>query len=299
MTGLSGNEVKRLGKRLRDGSVTAADYDLLDAYRGEFDEVLLGTAHAINEVLNGQVTYIMAGRMKRTKSILRKLVRERNSGMDLSRMSDLVGLRVVTQTLCEQDRVLQLLKGALPLVREPYDYRARESGYRAIHIVSGSASHRVEIQLRTTAQHFWADESESLGEQAKEGTTTDPQARYLQNLFDFSRAVDGGAVTPATGSTEHEYCVAALDRLNLLLKRVTSHLRHGSGGSYVVVYQRLTNSLIRVDEFAGAERAEAISHYRQMSRSMDGDEYDILVLNSPSQEALAVTHPRYFPEANA
>lgn len=298
MTALSGNEVKRLGKRLRDGLRTATDLDVLDAYRSEFDPILLDTAHTINALLHAEVTYIMAGRIKRTKSIIRKLARERNSGMDLSRMSDLVGLRVVVRTLRDQDRALDLLREKLPLIREPYDYRTREYGYRAIHVVSGTPSHRVEIQLRTIAQHFWADASETLGEQAKEGVTTEKEERYLRGLFTVACAADHGVVDFTNGEKEHDFGVAALDRLTALFDRVTGHPEHGRGGSYVLVYQRASNLLIRVDEFASTERVEAIDHYRRMYRLMDETEYDILVLNSPSQEALAVTHPRYFPEAN-
>jgi ppGpp synthetase/RelA/SpoT-type nucleotidyltranferase len=297
MADLAGHLVKRLGKRLRDGVATAEDYELLDVYRSEFEPRLMETAHVINQALCGRVTYIMTGRMKRTKSIVRKLSRERNTGMDLSRMADLVGLRVVTRTLQEQDKALALLKASLPLVRDPYDYRQREGGYRAIHVISGTASHRVETQLRTTAQHFWADESERFGEQAKEGILTSQEAEDLNQIFAFSRAADDGREALQAKLPRFDYYDAVFERLNKMFELVTSHPRHGAAGSFVIVYHQPTNSLIRVDEFGPSQRAEAISHFRSMSRSMDDSIYDVIVLNSPSKTALAVTHPRYFPEA--
>lgn len=299
MSDLSGRAIKKLGKRLRDGTATSSDYDLLDEYRSEFDALLLDTAMTINETLNGKMRYIMAGRTKRTKSIIRKLARERNSGMDLSRMSDLVGLRIVVGTVDDQQRTLDLLKGALPLVHDPYDYRERTSGYRAIHLVSGTAGQRVETQIRTIGQHYWADESERLGEQAKEGIVSPEEASYLSGLFEFATAVDAGATLQPGSFADLPNWDAGLARLRGQFERTTTNPEHGAAGSFVVVYHQRTNSLFRVDAFGPSERAQALAHFRSMSRSMDATEYDIIVLNSRSKTALAVTHPRYFPESQA
>lgn len=292
---LSGNAIKRLGKRLRDGIASRPDYDLLDEYRSEFDELLLSSAQVISDELAGRVKFLMTGRMKRTKSIIRKLARERNTGMDLSRMSDLVGLRLVTRTLGEQDLVLDKLCNILPQVRDPYDYRDRDKGYRAIHLISGTSTHRVEVQLRTTAQHLWADESERLGEQVKEGVMDSAVSKYLGDLSLFSRTLE--SCQHETNEIEERYpeWSAAYHLLNAQFERVTATTAGDFGASFVVVYHQPTNELVRVERFSSSGRAQAVGYFRRMSRELDDNIYDILVLNSPSREALTVTHPRYFP----
>ena len=106
MPNLSGNALKRLGKRLRDGERESEDIEMLEQYRRSFDRLLLKTAFAVDASLRESgIAYFMAGRSKRTKSILRKLERPQNRGMDLSRMCDIVGLRVITQDIETQDTV--------------------------------------------------------------------------------------------------------------------------------------------------------------------------------------------------
>jgi ppGpp synthetase/RelA/SpoT-type nucleotidyltranferase len=297
MPGLSAQEIRTLGKKLRDGEANAADLDLLDQYRIGFESTLFTTAHQVGACLKeGGVRHILAGRIKRTKSIVRKLRRPNNQGMDLSRMSDVVGIRVILSTLADQDRALALLRDQIPMVREPYDYRDRVAGYRAIHIISGSPAHRVEIQLRTCAQHYWADQSEQFGEHAKEGELAEDQKTFLDNVSMMAKAIDAGTSLSANTFSDQARCNSEYSRLGDLFKKV-SHERHEpSDRSFVVVYDSVTNSLLRADAFSANERPEALSYFRSASKGLDETRYDILVLNSGSKLSLAVTHPRYFPE---
>lgn len=298
MPELSGQEVRALGKKLRDGVETAKDLDLLDNYRNGFEPTLLKTAHAVNACLHQRnIKNIMAGRIKRTKSIIRKLRRPENQGMDLSRMSDVVGLRVILASVMDQDQALQSLAGDLPMVHNPYDYRNRESGYRAIHVISGTPAHRIEIQLRTCPQHYWAVESERLGERTKEGAGTEEAKEFLKRLSDYSKVKDELCTVPPNSFAGQDRCESDLARLIELFERLTKEQIDEPDHSYIVVYDTVTNSLVRIDGFSAAERAEALRFFRDISKTMDQTRYDILVLNSGSQSGLAVTHPLYFPEA--
>jgi ppGpp synthetase/RelA/SpoT-type nucleotidyltranferase len=293
---LSGNAIKKLGKKLRDGTAGIEELNLLDVYRAEFEPLLLETCENIVSLLNGEIKFLVAGRMKRTKSIIRKLARDSNAGMDLSRMGDLVGLRIIVSDILEQDRAIELLSAGLSLVNSPRDYRDRITGYRAVHLIVGNSSHRVEIQIRTLAQHLWADESERLGEQVKEGTMSAEVADYLAELNVLSRNSEYENQVEFSNSRKAQSWRAQLKRKDSTFQFVTSKYCEAVNKSYVVVYHQTTNTLLRVESFSPVQRAEAISFFNSSSREHDGAGYDILVLNSPSREALAITHPRYFPE---
>jgi putative GTP pyrophosphokinase len=296
--GLTSNAVKALGRRLRDDEATDADWELLEQYKAEHDELLLVTAATVSETLHSRgVKHVLAGRTKRNKSIVRKLLRGRHHGMDLSRMDDVVGLRVIVRDRESQDKAVEALASTLHTLRLPSDYRTRETGYRAVHLVVGEPSHRIEIQVRTCAQHHWADRSERLGEHAKEGILTPEQETYLTELGAFTTAMDNGTPRVRLSGGESELGAEYAALLRLFDRTVRTSAQ--DGGSFVVVYDGSTNTLVRVDAFGQAERTAAIKWYRYQAKNRDDMRFDVLVLNSESQLAMAVTHPRYFPESSA
>src|SRR5690606_29947163 len=128
-----------------------------------------------------------------SKSIIRKLVRSPN--MDLGRMTDIVGLRIVVDDLEAQRRVERDLPQVLEVERWA-DYRGEEHLYRALHAHGRIDGRRFEVQVRTLAQQVWADESESFGEQAKEGRTSPAQDAYLRELSAALCLIEQGQAPP-------------------------------------------------------------------------------------------------------
>lgn len=117
-------------------------------------------------------------RVKAWPSIAEKLERVPLSLTSVRSMQDLVGFRVVLQFRRDVDRVCAILEDNLKIV-EKYDTieRLREDqfGYSSIHFVievppswlavptvSGLAGLRAEVQVRTIAQHIWAEASQTL-----------------------------------------------------------------------------------------------------------------------------------------
>lgn len=111
-------------------------------------------------------------RLKRLPTIIDKLRRE--PSMDLARMHDIGGCRAVVATEDEARAIASHLQrrwtssapgpGRARVVRE-YDYIAkpkRDSGYRAIHLVIEKEGRLIEVQLRTSLQHAWAELIESV-----------------------------------------------------------------------------------------------------------------------------------------
>lgn len=302
----SANEIKRLGKRLRDGSGAEGDLHMLDSFRTSYDPLLIGMSGTVDQLLGQSgFRFVLSGRAKRTKSIIRKLQRPQNHGMDLSRMGDLVGLRVLLGSAAEQDRAIGVLQRALPL-KGTDDYRSGGKFYRSVHLTVRDDSKLVEIQLRTLPQHLWAVESESFGEQVKEGSLVGDPGAYLEALsgacvrLDLAEQVteaEFGGVPFMTGrlpfSGLHAKLMRRFERVSAAYE--PSH----AGNTFIVVFDNELGQLLHEYVFEPGQREAAIAKYRWLASTFADTRFESLIFNSASADVLAITHPRFFPEEGA
>ncbi len=139
---------------------------------------------------------LVAGRLKRLPTIVRKL--NRFPTMRLSAMSDVLGIRLISESL-EEARSIVALFESLEAHRKLLDYveLPQASGYRAFHEIvrlkqplpNGQVQLAVdlEIQIRSYYQHIWSLVSESYGEQVKEGGGGAGTRSYLIELSESIR----------------------------------------------------------------------------------------------------------------
>jgi len=159
MAQASKTQIDRLGDRLRKGIIEKSDLVLLDGYRRSFGSAYETVVQTIRDALELEPSGRPA---KSTNSLIEKLKRE---SIRLTQVQDIAGCRVVVPDILEQDRVVgSLLAGAFSDARI-VDRRAEPSyGYRAVHIVVEIFGKVVEIQVRTTFQHIWAELSEKYAD---------------------------------------------------------------------------------------------------------------------------------------
>ena len=298
----SGNSIKKLGKRLREERRLPDDIELLEAFRASFDLFLINISFRIDDLLRLKtIPSVLTGRSKRTKSIIRKLKRSRHEGMDLSRMDDIVGVRVIVEGSSEQDTVYDRIINEVN-IKNVKDYRDCDNLYRAIHIIAVSNSRRLlEIQLRTLAQHLWAVESEFFGEQVKEGGGTPTQEEYLKTLSTVCLEIDEnnemGNLDFDGVLWQKRNPLSLYQDLKSFFDKIAYSfiLQEYSGDSYIVVYDNQLKQLISSDHFPVNSRAEAIKAYQYRTRSFDDSQgrYEVLFLNSKSKDSLQVTHPTF------
>ena len=159
-------QIDRLGDRLRKGILIDQDLRALDEYRRSFGEAYEYVVRIIRERLKLEPTGRPA---KSTGSIIEKLRRE---SIRLSQVQDIAGCRVVVPDVKEQDNVVSQLCSSFPGA-SVVDRRDNPSfGYRAIHVIPCVDGKLIEIQVRSSLQHLWAELSERISD------VLDPGIKY-------------------------------------------------------------------------------------------------------------------------
>lgn len=224
-TALSRTRIRKAGSKLRAwarGGLTDSEaqewFDVVNEYRQQFSYPLLkvnnGLRHKVRALgLQGRVTQ----RLKRFDTIVDKLT-ERETSMDLSRMHDIGGCRVVLNgPLADLYRLKDDIESSWE-VRESRDYieEPRESGYRAIHVVLLRDCLPIEVQIRNETMHSWAQAVEGFGSMMginykKDGGTTTFDAMMLARSRVEARLDAGEEPTPQERHAEAELVVKFLD----------------------------------------------------------------------------------------
>ncbi|HEY6232548.1 MAG TPA: hypothetical protein VIW64_14895 [Pyrinomonadaceae bacterium] len=182
----SRSQIDRLGERLRKDNFTEADLRLLDSYRRSFAEA---SEHVVNEIRMRLGLAPTARPAKSTTSIADKLRRE---SIRLSQVQDIAGCRLTVADIFTQDEVVKQLKS---LFQEStiVDRRERPShGYRAVHLIIPYSGKLIEVQVRTSLQHLWAELSEKLSDivdsAIKYGGGDEDAVRILSAMSDTIKA---------------------------------------------------------------------------------------------------------------
>jgi|Tabmets5t2r1_1033131.scaffolds.fasta_scaffold02107_3 Region found in RelA / SpoT proteins len=187
---LSTNQIDKLGARLRAARVIAADdRGLLERLLGDH---ALATAE-VQQLLTERLGLETGSRVKREAGIIEKL--RRQPSLPLSRMWDLGGVRVVRDmTRAEQDDLRDQLVAALadPTVKVLDRRASPRHGYRAMHVITQAQGCRVEIQVRTQLQHYWAELIETFagvwGRQVRYGEPPDQPDMLIAGERSVTRA---------------------------------------------------------------------------------------------------------------
>lgn len=154
-------DIKRLGERIlkNGGDVSSDDLILLQEFRTSFSKPLTKTFSEIIQIKNNvRQSAIVAFRLKRISTIVNKVLREPD--MNLSRMGDIAGIRMIFENDREVYKALELIQSQFEQSGKIRDYikNPKKIGYRGIHIyvkdkVQGK---RIEIQIRTSIHHNWS-----------------------------------------------------------------------------------------------------------------------------------------------
>lgn len=207
--GGSKSRVNAAGYSIRDQRATTEDIQVIDEWRAAH-RIVLNTFQASLRSRTRGKRIVVAQRHKRKNTIFNKLMRLPK--MELSRMDDVAGCRLIFETIEELYEFRESFHKARfnhkrKNEADKYDYikRPKQTGYRGIHDVysydvrskNGDQCRGLllEIQYRTLVQHAWATAVEVIG------FITESQPKFQQG---DKRYEEGMALASEILSRAHE-----------------------------------------------------------------------------------------------
>lgn len=157
----TGGNIKRLGESIvkQKGYLIDDELDLLQEYRKSFIEPLTQTFNKLIKIKNNvSKDGIIAFRLKRIITIVNKVLR--NPKMQLNRMGDIAGIRLILNNDDQVYRALSFIENEFEISGSIRDYikDPKKIGYKGVHVYVKDPTHgkRIEIQLRTREYHNWS-----------------------------------------------------------------------------------------------------------------------------------------------
>jgi hypothetical protein len=326
----SGKQIIKAGDMLRDiDQLTPEQQEwalgVLDNFRALHAMPLNSFQATLRQRIDrlGITDFIVAQRIKRKPTILDKL--HRYADMQLKRMHDIGGIRVILPNLKELDALKNLYLSSTSrishkLVQE-YDYIStpKASGYRGIHLVfSYHTSHpdkqdyeglRIELQLRTQLQHIWATAVEIfeafMGENFKSSKGSQDWLDFFALAASAFAYKEKQPVIPAHADMSQEALLRQLkdkmDSLQVLevmqgftlTDTLTSKRKH-EGGHALLIFDA-SEKLATVRHYTASEYEEAYSAYiREEETNRSRQNRQVVLVKMTSIQQLEKAYPNYF-----
>lgn len=320
---ISREKIKGAGDRLRDDTYTDLDIDTLERWRAchlyilnTFQSNLRARAKKFGKKV------VVAQRLKRRSTIIDKL--RRQTSMQLSRMQDLVGCRVIFNNLDDLYNYRSSIEAAKfkherRHDRSKYDYidHPKSTGYRGIHdvyhyvaaTVSGSKWNGlcIEIQYRTIHQHAWAAAVEVVDLITMDRIKFDETTKSHREFFCLSseilsRHFEGRTSCAPTLTTpellskfqEAEEKTSLLSTLNSLSKS-KSRVRNLANTLLIITGKKESKPDLKIETFKTIfEAAKKYNEYETNSESLDI--IDVVFVRGMSEEDMALAYSNYFSD---
>jgi len=266
---------------------------------------------------------LIAQRLKRTPSIIAKLVRFPT--MSLSLMQDIGGLRAVLKNLSKV-RALEAdyknssfnhqLVGHKDYINDP-----KPSGYRGIHLVYKYNNPKVpvynglfvEIQIRTKLQHIWATSVETMGAFLNSPLKSSEGPEEWLDFFSLTSAafaiIERTPIVPPynVGFTEKEIIQEVIneaERLNVLenfqgFRIAANEITTKRKGSHHLIALDIDERLVRIKSYGRRKLEEASADYTRYEEEIArGKNMNIVLVATSSVESLRKAYPNYFLDTN-
>lgn len=263
---------------------------------------------------------IVVQRLKRLDSITGKI--ERFPKMDLYRMQDLGGCRVIVDSIDEVYSAMNQYKSSRirHILKREYDYiqNQKESGYRSYHMVYQFHSDRketynknmlIEIQFRTKIQHTWATAVEMMGIYTKSNLKSSQGNEDILRFFTLVSSIlalkEGTPVCPNTSESADELIkeIKSLDSKHNIVSTLSGlnvaidfdEKNENKKNNYYILILDYTRKRMRIKSFETKNIEVATEVYNQLEGKLESDK-NIVLVSASSFDSLRAAYPNYFTD---
>lgn len=263
---------------------------------------------------------IVVQRLKRLDSITGKI--ERFPKMDLYRMQDLGGCRVIVDSIDEVYSAMNQYKSSRirHILKREYDYiqNPKESGYRSYHMVYQFHSDRketynknmlIEIQFRTKIQHTWATAVEMMGIYTKSNLKSSQGNEDILRFFTLVSSIlalkEGTLVCPNTSESADELIkeIKSLDSKHNIVSTLSGlnvaidfdEKNENKKNNYYILILDYTRKRMRIKSFETKNIEVATEVYNQLEGKLESDK-NIVLVSASSFDSLRAAYPNYFTD---
>lgn len=295
--------------------------DVFDEYRKSHLEPLSETTLELQRWLNEYGhDYYIAQRLKRKPQIIRKLNR---LSVRLTQLQDIGGCRIIVEKNELVDQIISFLKAKiesteeLKLVRIT-DYREKGrdiTGYRSVHLLLERSGKKLELQLRSRIQHYWAESIERTsviyGRHLKESEGDERVISYFQKLSDAFFEIESGRTPSVRFRLEIDVAkkeAEGIIRKHSLSKAIDSHVnediiltltekeRRSSSpiNNWIIVFDWSSGKFVSWD-IVGKTPDEAIKAYVHYENQFPAEKhFEVVLIGSSHVATVRKTHSHYF-----
>ena len=261
--------------------------------------------------------YLISQRLKRLTSIEYKL--DLNPKMGLGGMQDIGGYRAVLKDVKDLNKAKKLIEANISnhKLEKINDYVAapKESGYRSVHYiyryyskVEKYNSLKVELQVRTKLQHYWATAVETAGiltkTSLKSSQGPDDWLKFFQvvsSLFAIKENLPVLEIHRANSMEQlmidcYNYCTSlrVIDSL-IALKSTTEYLEKGGfPGDYYLLHIDIELRNVKISVFNKKRYTDATAKYLDIEKNLDDSKQAVVLVSATSFKSLKQAYPSYF-----
>lgn len=314
-------EINRAGCYLIDksGGLSRNDaHNILKDFRFVHQHPMALFRHLIDRKLKkNNIEALVSQRLKRIPSIIKKLKIQKN--MNLSRMQDIGGLRIVVEGMEEviiiRDEIKKVEKNRnfrfILANEKDYIKKPDKSGYRSIHMIYKYEKEkyipsykqcRVEIQIRTKLQHSWATAVEVLGtflnQPLKQSFGNKEYLDIFKKISQLfigleNKKIDYEFIKEVKKDIEDTAFLEKLTNFNF----VTKYLDHKgvSQGQYLLLKTNCKEQEIEIARYSSVRFKQANEDYIDMEfENLGNDAVEVVLLSIRDIKKLQQSYPNYF-----
>ena len=317
----SKSAVNRAGKAVHDSRLSQDEREgsrlIISNFRSAHAYPLIGvTMNVRQRALRIDENAIIAQRMKRLPTILDKL--ERYPDMNVARMQDLGGCRVIFDNVAQVKSLVDALTGAKRAknkIKRIYDYiddspGPTATGYRGVHLVYEYGASQteflglqIEVQVRTTLQHAWATAVETMdlfsNSRLKYDEADPALKRYFVVVSSLMAIHEGVSLVPGAEAdqevlrSELVELEKRLGVLQLLQGYADVIQEHASSRGAAVLTLELKRKERQLKVNRHANLAEARSRLERLE-ALDDENLDAVMIQVKKIGQMRAAYPNYY-----